>query len=795
MIKEFCIDGNKLNTKPNMLYRGAGMVSGNNSSRLLLDYKAEHPDIYQRLLKYIFGSEGIGITHLKIEMGSDINSSSGTEPAVKRTADEKADVTRGAGYQLAADAKKVNPELTLDMLWWSEPKWVSDADDVYAARYKWYKETLDAAYEVYGLKFDYVSVVRNERAADYEWIKYFAARLKCERDCPYDYGKIKIVGGEEVCTWYFADMMLADEDLRNAVDMVGSHYTSSSTDAARRLAKEYGKELWFSEGSPPMNYARGVGLGGLNGTLDIANRIIGMYPNGGMTLYEYQPIISAYYDGVSYCSKQLISACDPWSGHYSLDSGFYMSLHFSRFIKKGWAFADGACYSDGKPGGDGHAIVDAVYSYMSAADTETGDFSAVIVNSTSEPIEYNIKVSGLGKAGAVAGVWETRGPDGGEYDENYFKHISDITPVENCGTYSYNISVKPYSMVTVSTVTPPNVEYAAAPKRTVLALPYSDDFAYSAYHDNYLVSRGYAPRYTTDQGGAFEVETSAAGNVLVQQITLETKADEWGWTPEPVTCLGDDRWYNYSISVNVQLDKSGEPSKNYVGAGIRYTLACNGFSGYWIQLFEDGRWKLNANNVTKAEGMLNGFDGSIAHRLKISAENDTICAYIDDKIVAEYTAISEALIGAGRAALYCSYNKNRFADLLIEPICGACTYIVRYDNTDPCFVYEGEWEHNTMSSFKNYKRTISKGKAGASVTVSFDGTGFALTGETGAGAVLAVCTDDNDDVNMNVHETGAREISCRIDGLDHGAHTAKITVISGEYSVDGMQITGVNNDE
>ncbi len=57
-----------------------------------------------------------------------------------RTEDEKADVTRGAAYQLAADAKKINPDLTLDMLWWSEPKWVSDASDVYAARYKWYKK-------------------------------------------------------------------------------------------------------------------------------------------------------------------------------------------------------------------------------------------------------------------------------------------------------------------------------------------------------------------------------------------------------------------------------------------------------------------------------------------------------------------------------------------------------------------------------------------------------------------------------------------------------------------------------
>lgn len=268
-----------------------------------------------------------------------------------RTEDEKADVTRGAAYQLAADAKKINPDLTLDMLWWSEPKWVSDASDVYAARYKWYKNTLDAAYETYGLEFDYVSAVQNERGADLEWVKYLSSHLKSEKGTPYDYSKIKIVGGEEVCTWGFADRMYEDSELMNVVDVVGSHYTSESTENAQKLAYEENKELWFSEASSPMAYAQGTyrydgsGLAGINGTLDIANRIIGMYPNGKMTLYEYQPAVSAYYDGACYCQKQLISACDPWSGYYMLDSGFYMSLHFSQFIEKGWAFVDSGCYS------------------------------------------------------------------------------------------------------------------------------------------------------------------------------------------------------------------------------------------------------------------------------------------------------------------------------------------------------------------------------------------------------------------------------------------------------------------
>ncbi|MBR1862937.1 MAG: hypothetical protein IJ806_02460 [Ruminococcus sp.] len=91
-----------------------------------------------------------------------------------------------------------------------------------------------------------------------------------------------------------------------------------------------------------------------------------------MTLCEYQPAVAAYYDGVTYSQKQLILANEPWSGYHMLDSGFFMGLHFSQFIRRGWAFIDGACYADGTVGGDGHAIVGAKYSYMTAADIRTG---------------------------------------------------------------------------------------------------------------------------------------------------------------------------------------------------------------------------------------------------------------------------------------------------------------------------------------------------------------------------------------------------------------------------------------
>lgn len=179
--RKIIIDTKKASIQKNKLWRGMGMVSGNNSSRLLIDYKELHPKEYNEILELIFGKNGIEVQHLKIEMGSDINSSSGTEPCTMRSPTEKANVTRGAGFILCADAKKINPNLTLDMLWWGEPAWIEKSDNVYEARYKWYKENLVQAYQTFNLKFDFVSATQNERGWDFNWIKFLSNQLKTDK--------------------------------------------------------------------------------------------------------------------------------------------------------------------------------------------------------------------------------------------------------------------------------------------------------------------------------------------------------------------------------------------------------------------------------------------------------------------------------------------------------------------------------------------------------------------------------------------------------------------------------------
>ena len=168
--KQVLVDGSATNMDAGTVYGGIGVITGNNSSRLLMDYKEKNPKAYWEIMNLLFKPDyGAGLTHVKIEFGTDVNSSSGTEPSIMRSEDEEADVTRGAGFMFAADALSINPDVSVDLLRWGEPKWVTDAFSVYRengfkARYKWYKAALDKAYDTYGVKFSHISADYNEAA-------------------------------------------------------------------------------------------------------------------------------------------------------------------------------------------------------------------------------------------------------------------------------------------------------------------------------------------------------------------------------------------------------------------------------------------------------------------------------------------------------------------------------------------------------------------------------------------------------------------------------------------------------
>lgn len=803
--KSIVVDGSTVNMDEGTVFRGLGAVTGNNSSRLLIDYKTQNPDAYWEIMNLLFKPNyGAGLTHIKIEFGSDVNSSSGTEPSIMRSADEVADITRGAGFMFAADALTINPDISIDLLRWGEPKWVTDAfaestEKAHEARYKWYKSAIDGAYDTYGMKFTHISADMNEAAkVDTEWIIYLADKLENETDERYDYGEIKIVASDELGSWNIAKEMIANEQLRDAVDILAEHYNTWSNDNVKTLNTEYGKEVWYTEGVASTNIARlavtsnGSGLNGTNGALDVCNRVINGYYNGRMTMYEYQPAVAAYYSGAKYFPKSLLNAQNPWSGYYEADCGIWTSAHFTRFIKNGWCYIDSACFGDGK---ESHSISETTNNYMTVTDTETGDYSIVICNDSAEQRNYTFALENMDKADAPFTIWETRGPDEGQdggqaFDANYFKNIGTFKPAEVDGKYAYSVEVKPYSIVTLTTLDIGEVDvsiYECGYEDKPLDINYTDDFEYS---EEFLAARGNAPLYTTDYGGAFEVAEVDGKKVLMQMINAGNKPTDWRYrgTPNPITSLGDDRWSDYSAAIGFKFD--GDAADNYISFGVRYLTAelaaSTADNSYGLRIMPSGSWVLIKNGGALERGEIVNFDAAAWHNFKVTAVENVITAELDGAELIKYTD-EKAYNNSGRVFIGSGLYNNVFDALEVSGE-GSHETITRVDDHDVRVTYTGDWDRTVPDGYVHFNRTRSKGSANGNDTafeVEFEGDRVALIGETDA-AKFDVYIDGELLESTESQRCAARQCWYSAD-VPEGKHTLKVIVTEGTLSVDVIE--------
>jgi hypothetical protein len=660
-------------------------------------------------------------------------------------------------------------------------------------------------------------------------------------------------------------------ELLTSIDAVSIHYTSQADRAIRILNTVYAKEFWYSEGIAPtsmsrnrVNLAGDGGITGPQGTLDIANRVIFGYYNAGrddpdtgplpsdsgQSRYIFQPAISAFYQNGTYSAKELVGAHDPWSGWYELDSGVQMVRHFSAFAEEGdWRYVDGrASYGTGWSAGDG--VGDSSASWLTLADPEKTDFSTVLTNDTADPVNVTVTVRDMGEAQSKALTrFETRGPDaaGEAYDANWFQNTGRIAtrPAEGGGR-AFTVTLAPHSISTVTTlrgVASYEPGSSEPYERTVLdagapgGTLYADDFEYAGYPGNYVERRGGSPRYATDMGGAFEVETdgtgpggTGGGNYLRQNIGYWIKPGLWryGGNSYPHTLIGDDHWANYSASMDFAFDLTPfDPERkvdddpdayyeNYVAIGGRNARGSGGdvHDGITLIVQPDGTWGLqkrgnvtrfpaetpgqpDASQGTLASGTIEDFDPAATHTLRLDLRGNRYTGYLDGERIVAYTDRSD-LTAPGRVVISSGFYENRFDNLRVTSVPGHAPYATeRIDNGDARVAFGGEtragtgaWTHSVTAGHGFYYRTRSDGAAGAELTVPFRGTGFAIDGD-GTDAVVDVYVDGElvaDDQAVSAH--GERAVAYALDSLARGRHTAKVVVVSGTLVFDAFHQFG-----
>ncbi|MGN0695756.1 MAG: hypothetical protein ACI4J5_03205, partial [Oscillospiraceae bacterium] len=704
--KYVIINGNSADTAENCLYNGMGAVSSGASLRLLADYKSASPDEYYEILNILFGKDsGAGLSQIFVEMGSDINSVPCAEPAAMSFADDIPDITGNAGWQIAADALKISPDISVGMVRTEEPRFVADAFAESRTLgletcYKWYKSCIDAVYDTYGIKLSYISAnSADDDKLDAEQIIYLSERLKNETDRRYDYSEIKI--GVTVTCGEAAAELAKNESLCLTADVIDCRSLSDEAAALQQLARDYGMELYSLGTGSPTDISDPSAN---NSPLDFAEKIIDLYCSYGITLAAADPPAAAVYSGTKYYPEGFITADTPWSGNYTVNGGLWAAEHFTRFADEGWQFVKSGCQQD---------------FCLTLTDAKSGDYSIIAVNNSPEERLFRFSAADIGKYSSKLNVWLSDFAEG-----SYMQDKGTISPETANGSAMFEYTLPPYSLATLTTtdVSPEYSAYCSADD-VRLPLPYSDDFGYS---EKELSERGHLPMYINVLGGAFEVREGR----LVQTVSDTAKPIDspFSSTPAPAAAIGDDSWADYSLSVGVRLASSSDG--NYAGIGIRHSISVeNGaFSGYALLIYGSGKWSLRKCGNVMAEGEITDFSPTKEYRLTLSAQGRSISAAIDGEEV--FSAEEEGSYPcSGRLALYSAYCGNSFDDLSALPT-GDSPYVTRIDSSDEELSYYGSFSHG-YPSYTYYGHSRSVCDTGASVypgSEPFGGSGFMFTG-------------------------------------------------------------------
>jgi hypothetical protein len=618
---------------PGRIFEGIGALSAGASSRLLVDY----PEPYRsQILDYLFKPNyGASLQHLKVEIGADVNSTDGSEPSSMRSRNDH-NYNRGYEWWLMEEARKRNPSILLDTLPWGAPGWVGEGHFYSQDMADYVADFLVGAKIHHQLDIAYTGIW-NETQFDATYVEELSAALK-------QHGlHTKIVccdefAGEGLGQWSIVNAIGSDRPLRDAVAVVGVHYPWVDGKVTTPAdASHLGKPLWSSEDQPNSGGGPILSRDWNAGGKIWAKRLNLNYLEGHFTKTEIWSPITSYYDILPAPNSGLMYANTPWSGHYNVQSAIWVTAHTTQFSNPGWQYLDASSGYLAQGG-----------SYVALKSSDGANWSVILETVDAKLAQtVTFKVTG-GLANTSVHIWETN-------QTRTFEHVSDISPTRSRFTYTF----EPGSLYSLTTTTGQAKGIAAPPPDKPFPFPYRDTFETTALDR--------APKYLSDQDGAFEVHPCLyrSGRCLEQVIVA--KPIPWSHLSDPWTLAGDETWTDYHLAADVLVSETGPlallgriDSANSFHEGI-YP------GGYVFLLHPNGAWELLSTNDAAAPVILSHGQTELStlqwHHVDLGFRGNQIAVSMDGKPL---TTVTDKTHAHGMFGLGTGWNQGQFDNLSVS---------------------------------------------------------------------------------------------------------------------------------
>ncbi|KAF7644497.1 hypothetical protein LDENG_00220960, partial [Lucifuga dentata] len=497
-----------------------GLSGGGATSRLLVNYAEPYRS---QILDYLFQPNfGASLHILKVEIGGDAQTTDGTEPSHMHYENDE-NFFRGYEWWLMKEAKKRNPNVTLVGLPWAFPGWVGhgkswpyDFPDITAA---YVVNWILGAKQYHDLDIQYVGIW-NERSFDSKYIKLLRYTLDKS-----GLEGVRIIASDNL--WEpITSCLLLDPELSRAVDVIGAHYPGTTT-VTEALKTQ--KKLWSSEDYSTFNNEVGGGCWA---------RILNQnYVNGLMTATISWNLVASYYKELPFGRDGLMTAEEPWSGNYVVNSPIWITAHTTQFSQPGWSYLQTVGHLT--QGGSYVALTDGKGNLTVVIETMTHTHSVCIrpplppYNVTSQNATFQLK--GSFASIKELQVWRSQFNFKTE-KPSFFEKLTPLKLLDG----SFTLSLAEDEVYTLTTIrTGQKGSFPDPPPSARFPKVYKDDFHVSD------PASSEAPNFA-DQTGVFEYYinlTDPGAHVFtLRQVVTERPVTWAADADQTISVIGDYLW-------------------------------------------------------------------------------------------------------------------------------------------------------------------------------------------------------------------------------------------------------------